>query len=126
MGIEFQLKGDWDIEKTSFFMKAMFCREVQYSFISAESMYFLKDWARLGAPFALTDFNKIFDDYFLEFSANPRSFLNKFFNEFEILDWPVAEFKSLLTMLFDIQNPPLKCSSQVVFLKLVKLINSSC
>jgi hypothetical protein len=123
MDIKFQLKGDWDFEMTSFFMKAMFCREIQFSYISPESISFLKDWARLGAPFALTDFNKIFDDYFTEFSESPSRFLRSFFNEFKRLCWPEEEYGLFLSALFEIENPPLKCSSQIVYLKLVKHIS---
>jgi hypothetical protein len=123
MGIRFQLNGEWDPPMTSFFMKAMFCREMQFLYVSPESMSFLKDWASWGAPFALTDYNRIFDDYFTEFSANPSGFLRSFFNELKTLYWPEGEYRTLLLMLFDIENPPLKCSFQVVYLKLVKLIS---
>ena len=123
MDIKYQLRGEWDLEMTSFFMKAMFCREMQFSYISPDSMAFLKDWARLGAPFALTDFNKIFDDYFSEFSQSPSRFLRSFFNELKRICWPEEEYRLFLSALFEIENPPLKCSSQIVYLKLVKHIS---
>ena len=91
----YQLDGVWPPIKTAFFMKAMFCREIQYSIISKESINFLKDFASRGNPFALTDYNKIFDAYHQEFTSNRSVFLRSFFNELEHLDWPTEDTKNL-------------------------------
>jgi hypothetical protein len=122
MDIKFQLKGDWDFDKTTFFLKSLFCRQIQYSFISTESLNDIKEFASLGAPFALIDYNKVIDKYNQEFLSDNRGFLRNYFLELKELCWQKFETKILVECLFDINGFPLLCSSQVVFLKLVRFL----
>lgn len=122
MDIKFQLKGDWDFDKTTFFLKSLFCRQIQYSFISIESLNYIKEFASLGAPFALIDYNNVIDKYNQQFLSDKRGFLRNFFSELKKLNWQEFETKILVESLFDINAIPLLCSSQVVFLKLVRFI----
>ena len=122
MDIKFQLKGDWDFDKTTFFLKSLFCRQIQYSFISIESLNYIKEFASLGAPFALIDYNIVIDKYNQQFLSDKRGFLRNFFSELKKLNWQEFETKILVESLFDINAIPLLCSSQVVFLKLVRFI----
>ena len=50
------------------------------------------------------------------------SFLRNYFSELKELNWQEFETKILVESLFDINAIPLLCSSQVVFLKLVRFI----
>lgn len=122
MSIEYQLKGDWDFAKTYLFMKAMFCRQAQYNFVSEEGLNFVKEWASYGAPFAKTDFVRIFDDFHLEFHSNPSKFYKDFFKEFETSNWPEENLKTLLMTIYDYVHIPLNCGSQIVFLKIIRHI----
>ena len=122
MDIKFQLKGDWDFDKTTFFLKSLFCRQIQYSFISIESLNYIKEFASLGAPFALIDYNNVIDEYNQQFLSDKRGFLRNYFSELKELNWQEFETKILVESLFDINAIPLLCSSQVVFLKLVRFI----
>lgn len=122
MDIKFQLKGDWDFDKTTFFLKSLFCRQIQYSFISTESLNYIKEFASLGAPFALIDYNNVIDKYNQEFLSDKQSFLRNYFSELKELYWQEFETKILVECLFDINGFPLLCSSQVVFLKLVRFL----
>jgi hypothetical protein len=122
MDIKFQLKGDWDFDKTTFFLKSLFCRQIQYSFISIESLNYIKEFASLGAPFVLIDYNNVIDKYNQQFLSDKRGFLRNFFSELKELNWQEFETKILVESLFDINAIPLLCSSQVVFLKLVSFI----
>lgn len=117
MGNQYQLNGVWDEQSTILFMKSFFCREVNYSNISNESILFLKEWASMAAPFNLIDFNKIFDDFKKEFSANPTNFIKIFLNEIKIIQWPR---ESINVFMSSILSEPISNGFQVILAKLIR------
>lgn len=114
---QYRLNSEWDEQSTILFMKTMFCRQVNYSNISNESVEFLKEWASMGAPFNLLDFIKIFDDFKKDFSKNPTNFLEIFLNEIKTIQWPR---ESINIFMSSILSEPILNGFQVILAKLIR------
>lgn len=114
---QYRLNGEWDEKSTLLFMKTMFCREINYSSISNESIVFLKEWARMCTPFNLTDFTKIFDDFKRDLSTNPTNFIRHFLNEIKTIQWPR---ESINIFMSSILSEPILNGFQVILAKLIR------
>jgi hypothetical protein len=113
----YQLSGEWDEKSTLLLMKAMFCREVNYTVISDESIGFLKEWASMASPFNQLDFNKIFDDYRKEFFADPVKYITHFFYEIKKIQWPNRNIEIFMSLIL---NEPARNVFQVALIKLIR------
>ena len=113
---EYTLKGNWNAAETELFMKAMFCRKVDYDKIYDENFAFLKDWACLGRPFSDTNYDAIFNDFREKLQANSALFFDGFFNELaasRLTDENVGILISTLT------HEPVKSGFQVLLIKII-------
>lgn len=122
---QYQLKGEWDEKSTILLMKAMFCREVNFSYISNESIEFLKEMSEMGAPFNKTDYKKIFDGFKIDFINNPVIFFKIFLNEIKEIEMPKENIRIFMSSILN--ETFLLNEFQVFFLKLIRhLIGNKC
>jgi len=122
---QYQLKGEWDEKSTILLMKAMFCREVNFAYISNESIEFLKEMSEMGAPFNKTDYNKIFDGFKIDFFNNPAMFIKIFLNEIKEIQLPKENVRIFMSSILN--ETFLLNEFQVFFLKLIRhLIGNKC
>ena len=113
---EYILNGNWNIEETELFMKAMFCRKVEYDKIYDESFNFLKDWAGLGRPFSDTNYDAIFNSFREKLQANSALFFDGFFNELAASRLPNENVSILISTL---THEPVRSGFQVLLMKII-------
>jgi len=116
MAPEYTLKGNWNASETELFMKAMFCRKVDYEKIYDESFNFLKDWACLGRPFSDTNYDAIFNNFREKLQANSALFFDGFFNELAASRLPDENVSILISTL---THEPVRNGFQVVLMKII-------
>src|SRR6478752_5834421 len=113
----YKLLGEWAPSSTRFLMKALFCRTVDYLKISDENMSNLKEFASLGEPFSLTDYNKIFDDFRDELQKDPPHFIRSYLEEIKLLQWPKENSNFLISLITGLNSFQTPSGFQIVLLK---------